>query len=122
MSKGSIDSKVLAIEMELSLAEQDFDSLSADLSYLRKLESTVSHNISFLKKEAKVVVALEYKRSCIELAHIISKIRSLGNQISQLEKTIQKKMLALDYYYKQYELQYELQSNKILVFRGRDVR
>jgi len=122
MSKNSLNSKVLAIEMELNLAEQDFDSLSADLAYLEKLGNTLTHNIDFLKREAKIVVAIEYRRACVELAHVGTKMRSLSNQISQVEKSIEKKMVALDYYYKQFDMEYELESNKVLLFRGKDVR
>jgi hypothetical protein len=121
MSKNSLSSKVLAIEMELNLAEQDLDSLSADSAYLEKLANTLTHNIDFLKKEAKIVSAIEYKRACVELAHVGTKIRSLSNQICQVEKSIERKMLALDYYYKLFDMEYELESNKVLLFRGKNV-
>lgn len=121
MNKNSLNSKVLAIEMELNLAEQDFDSLSADLAYLEKLGNTLTHNIDFLKREAKIVVATEYRRARVELAHVGTKIRSLSNQILQVEKSIERKMLALDYYYKLFDMEYELESNKVLLFRGKDV-
>lgn len=115
MSKNSIGSKILAIEMELHLAEQDLDVLNADLAYLEKTYVTMDYGVNFLRKEAPVVSINEYRRIIVDMSYVHTKIRSIKNSMAKLEKAISNKLRDLDYYYKYYEQ--ELYEVKVLEFR-----
>lgn len=116
-----IQSKLLGIELDLDLIEQDIQNIEGDINYLYLIEEETIYNITILKQAGVVADLKSYKQSWQKLAHIQSKIVELKSKRQILLKKMDQKMTSKEFYDKEWEqLHNEIQETKvILVFKKR---
>lgn len=107
---------ILALEMEINIIEEDLECLNLDIEYLKNLQKQYIQSIGYLKKEKVITSIYEYKKILYEFSAVEQKIASLKNTIFQLDKKMEIKLKALDYYQKEYDKELEYLSRKILPF------
>ena len=118
LSKSSLQSKILAIEMELSLIDNDLDVLRLDIIFFNNLLNDLVYNYNFLRKEAIIVKIHEYKRTAMELGVVESKILKLNNNIDLVNKKAKRRMKELNILYN--ELEIESKVDNVIYFKKRD--
>lgn len=107
---------LLALEMEINLIEEDLEVMNMDLEYLKNIKVQLDYNRVFLKKEKVVTSLYEFKKNIYESSIVNTKIRKIRNDIDNLNKKMDLKLKAMDYYNKQYEIEMAYLSRKILPF------
>jgi hypothetical protein len=117
-----IQSRLLGIELDLDLIEQDLEEIVSDINYLILLEEETVYNINLLKQHGIVADLKSYKQSWQKLAHIRSKVEELGIKKFTFVTKMNQKVLAKEYYDKEWdELHRQMEDEKvILVFKKRD--
>lgn len=110
---------MLSLEMNLSLLEQDLDSVDKELTYLKQVKEDLLYNIKLHKSGSVITIAREYKRSIDELKMVRDEIVKYKNHRNILKKKMDDKLNAYDYYLNEYERAFdELNSESvILLFR-----
>lgn len=117
-----IQSRLLGIELDLDLIEQDLEEIVSDINYLILLEEETVYNINLLKQHGIVADLKSYKQSWQKLSHIRSKVEELGIKKFTFVTKMNQKVLAKEYYDKEWdELHRQMEDEKvILVFKKRD--
>ena len=117
-----IQSRLLGIELDLDLIEQDLEEIVSDINYLILLEEETVYNINLLKQHGIVAELKSYRQSWQKLAHIRSKVQELGIKKFTFVTKMNQKVLAKEYYDKEWdELHRQMEDEKvILVFKKRD--
>ena len=95
--------KILALELDIALIEKDINKVDADVARLKSVEKELQYNIDFLKNEAKITVAMEYKRSLLQLEEIKKSILKYVTYRSKEVNKLQQRLETYDFYFKEYE-------------------
>lgn len=117
-----IQSRLLGIELDLDLIEQDLEEIVSDINYLILLEEETVYNINILKKHGVIADLKSYRQSWQKLAHIRSKVQELQNKRSFSIANLNKKVLAKEYYDREWDILHrKMEDDKvILVFKKRE--
>ena len=111
---------ILAIEMEINLLEGDLEAIEHDLAYLHAYRGTLVYNHIFLKRDKVVTSMFEYKRTNKELLQVDVKLLELRNLSVKVNRKMDIKLKALDFYHDLYEQEEIIESEKILLFIRKD--
>lgn len=116
-----IQSRLLGIELDLDLIEQDLEEIISDINYLFLLDEETAYNINLLKQDGIVADLKSYKQSWQKLAHIRSKSQELEIRKIALTTKLNQKILSKEYYDREWDILHrEMEDNKvILVFKKR---
>lgn len=114
-----LQNRLLGIELDIDLIEQDIENIDADIIYLNLLEKESVYNIEFVKKKALVVNLKMHKQTCQKLEHIRSKIIELKSKKENLLNKLKQKLASKTYYDREWDvLHKEIEDDKvILIFR-----
>jgi len=117
-----IQSRLLGIELDLDLIEQDLEEIVSDINYLILLDEETVYNINILKQHGIVADLKSYKQSWQKLAHIRSKVQELEIKKFTLVNKLNQKVVAKEFYDKEWDkLHREMEDDKvILVFKKRE--
>lgn len=116
-----IQSRLLGIELDLDLIEQDLEEIISDINYLFLLDEETAYNINLLKQDGIVADLKSYKQSWQKLVHIRSKSQELEIRKIALTNKLNQKILSKEYYDREWDILHrEMEDNKvILVFKKR---
>ena len=116
-----LQSRLLGIELDLDLIEQDIEAIDGDINYLNLVEEETIYNINILKQEGIVADLKSYKQSWQKLVHIQTKVEELKGKRNMLATKLKQRMASKEYYDKEWEnLHKEMEDEKvILVFKKR---
>ena len=110
-------SKILGMEMELSILSKDLERFKIELNYNLKMKETTEENVEFLKN-SKAAVSLSEYRKIKQQKHLVDvRIKYYRSKIQPLEQILDRKE---DFHKKEierFEEVYRLQfKNNILEF------
>ena len=110
---------MLGLEMNLKLLDDDLGEVCNILIHLTKIESDLIYNIKLHKSNKVITVAKEFQRSKDELVVIKEEIIKYNNFKDSIEKKIEKKLKAYQYYMDEHETAYNQLNSEavILLFR-----
>tara|TARA_R100000951_G_C2604167_1_gene169104 strand:+ start:488 stop:892 length:405 start_codon:yes stop_codon:yes gene_type:complete len=112
---------MLGLEMNLKLLDDDLDEVVKNLIHLHKIESDLVYNIKLHKSGKVITVAKEYRRSIDELKIIKEEIIKHKNNKDMIQKKMEKKLKAYDYYLSEYEQAFDdLNSEKVILLFRKD--
>ncbi len=116
-----LQSRLLGIELDLDLIEQDIEAIDGDINYLNLVEEETIYNINILKQEGIVADLKSYKQSWQKLAHIRTKVEELKSKRGSLATKLKQRMASKEYYDKEWDILHkEMEDEKvILVFKKR---
>ena len=116
-----LQSRLLGIELDLDLIEQDIEAIDGDVNYLNLIEEETIYNINILKQDGIVADLKSYKQSWQKLSHIRSKIEELKNKRNLLASKLGQRIISKEYYDKEWDrLHKEIEDEKvILIFKKR---
>lgn len=116
-----LQNKLLGIELDLDLVEQDLENIDSDINYLYLIKEETCYNISILKKEGIVAELKAYKQACQKLQQIDLKYQELTTKRNVLHRKLQQKISAKEYYDLEWENLHRIMEDDrvILVFKKR---
>jgi hypothetical protein len=116
-----LQSKLLGIELDLDLIEQDIETIDGDINYLNLIEEETVYNINILKQAGVVADLKTYKQSWQKLSHIRTKSEELKGKKIILSKKLKQRIESKEFYDKEWDqLHEEMETEKvILVFKKR---
>ena len=116
-----LQSRLLGIELDLDLIEQDIEAIDGDINYLNLVEEETIYNINILKQDGIVADLKSYKQSWQKLAHIRTKVEDLKRKRGMLATKLKQRVASKEYYDKEWDnLHKEMEDEKvILVFKKR---
>lgn len=116
-----LQSRLLGLELDLDLIEQDIENIDADINYLNLVEEETSYNIKILKKEKIIADLKTYRQSCQKLSHVRQKTEELIRKKNSLQIKLNKKINLKNHYDKEWEtLLKEMEEERvILIFKKR---
>lgn len=113
----ALHDRLIGLEMELDIREQDLQAIDKDLCYLHKLKETLIENLQILKKEKIVVMAKQYKQAVSELAHVMRLINEKTSLKAQIRKSLANIERQCFIYNQDYtQLHKQIQKQKIILF------
>ena len=114
--------KLLGIEMELSIIEQDITEVNEQLAYLEIIQSDLIYNLEFLQRPEVVAVIMSYNQSITQLKEVQSRILKYRSTKISLENKMEKYEKIQDSCYEDIEAIYcsMEKDKKILLFRKRE--
>lgn len=110
---------VLAIEMDLKLLDDDLDTVTKHITYLKRLENDLIYNINLHRSDQVISVVTEYKKSLNELDLVRQEMSKQKSKIAVIKNRIDRKMKAYDYYMQQFDQEFNRLNSEpvILLFR-----
>lgn len=116
-----LQNRLLGIELDLDLIEQDIEAIDGDINYLNLVEEETIYNINILKQDGIVADLKSYKQSWQKLAHIRTKVEDLKRKRGMLATKLKQRVASKEYYDKEWDnLHKEMEDEKvILVFKKR---
>jgi hypothetical protein len=118
MNLNKLRGKIIGLEMEVSILQQDLEYIELDLVYLNKICEELQYNLEFLKKNSITVTLDSYSLSLDQLKAArerILELKTLKRQLMQsLESTIEEQLKYIDIFM---ELKKQPQQAKILQFK-----
>ena len=116
-----LQNKLLGIELDLDLIEQDIEAIDCDINYLYLIEEETNYNIGILKKVGIVAELRAYKQSCQKIIQIKAKAYELRSKRNMLDSKLKQKILAKEYYDLEWENLHRIMEDDrvILVFKKR---
>lgn len=117
-----IQAKLLGVELELDLIEQNIEAIDSDINFLFLMEDETVYNINILKKVGVVADLKSYRQSWVKLANIRTKTQELKGKRIQLDRELDAKVKAKEFYDNEWERLHRIMEDDrvILVFKKRD--
>ena len=114
--------RLIAMEIELNLMEQDLLSYNEDIAYMSKLVDTLIDNITLLKKPEIITVASEYKKSIVELDFVRKKLEKMTSLRNKIANRLDKLQREYELIAKEYENEYRNREKEkvVLLFRKKE--
>lgn len=110
-------SKILGMEMELSILSKDLERFNIELSYNLKMEEVTNENINFLRTSISAVSLTEYKKIKQQKSLIDMRIKYYITKIQPLEQILGRKEDCHKKEIERFEEVYRLQfKNNVLEF------
>lgn len=110
-------SKLLSLEIERNVLNQDLNAINLDLTYLDSIKDDLIFNIRFLQGDDIVVIMKEYHRSINQLKEIRVKTIEIKDLQTNLQKKLDKKITEHENCFKKLEKKfYEQERHNILKF------
>jgi hypothetical protein len=114
--------RLIAMEIELNIMEQDLLSYNEDIAYMSKLIDTLIDNITLLKKPEIITVASEYRKSIIELDFVRQKLEKITSVRNKIANRLDKLQREYELIAKEYENEYKNREKEkvVLLFRKKE--
>jgi hypothetical protein len=111
-----LQNKLLGIELDLDLIEQDIENIDSDINYLILMEEETIYNINILKQDKIVADIKAYRLAWIKLVNIRTKISELRSKRSQLGIKLNNRVNAKDFYDREWDKMHrEMEDEKVIL-------
>jgi hypothetical protein len=111
-----LQNKLLGIELDLDLIEQDIENIDSDINYLILMEEETIYNINILKQDKIVADIKAYRLAWIKLVNIRTKISELRSKRSQLGIKLDNRVNAKDFYDREWDKMHrEMEDEKVIL-------
>ena len=110
--------RIVSLEMELSILEQDIASVETDLCYLDVMQKDLNYNLDLLKKGEIVSVITAYKLSKDQLENVRLKTIELKNLKIKINNKINMVASSKKHYMDQFKQNDCEIENNVLKFRN----
>ena len=110
-------SKIIGMEMELSLISKDLERFKKELTYYQKMLEKINENIKFLKNSKATVSLSEYRKIKYQQKITEMRVKYFTKKVLPIEQSLNKKEMyhkeEMERFHKMYKLQFV---NNILEF------
>jgi len=94
-----IEARTLSIETDLYNIEKDLNNTIENLVFQENRLLFLLENINILEKKALIVSLSQYRTVRSDIVLTLDAIKKIKNRIETLKQLLEKKAIALDYYY-----------------------
>ena len=120
----NVQAKLLGIEMDLNIAEEDLVEIDKNLTYYNSLRADLIYNLKMLKNPNIVVVISSYNQSIVELKEVQAKLLDYRNMKRKVNIKVERLEKVANGCYEEVEsIHSEIKINKkILLFKKKEVK